>query len=367
MQKSRNILVMDGIAIILIILSHELNRYVGGGFPQISWLANISTQYFTGLGLSLFTFSSGFKLMLNHGKDISDRTFLDGYFVKRFIRLYRPYLGYTLLALAQLITAIAFVNLIWTPGQEVRNQLIGYVVRFNQPAVNVFLDFLVGLNPAAYHLWYLVALIAITGICFMILRYSNRLTLFILVIPLILINLVFSNNLVFYNDYEDIFQVPSGIMLYLPMFIAGAIAGHSLQNWKRGFKPLSITLTSIFMILILIIILLPGVFPSGQRIVVLGLLFPFPVLIFSSIVNKRPRVAWPFVKSGENSFIAYLFHWPIMVPFLNLFLLDYMHLYSIVTPFIIVTITIVFAHFTVRFMRRIRINFLIEQSAKSPS
>lgn len=87
---TNRITLIDGVSIFFIVLYHEL-----GG------IANLSSQFlvqFLGVcGLLLFTFSSGLKMGFNHSDDINKKSFLSEYFIKRFIRLYKAYVGCTLL------------------------------------------------------------------------------------------------------------------------------------------------------------------------------------------------------------------------------------------------------------------------------
>ncbi len=77
-----------------------------GYFPtELARYIQIRTAHFINIwdldlaifGLSLFTFLSGFKFVLNQESDIRRTDFLEFYFRKRAIRLGKPYIGYTLL------------------------------------------------------------------------------------------------------------------------------------------------------------------------------------------------------------------------------------------------------------------------------
>jgi len=97
------ITLIDGISIIMIVLFHELG---GINRPDSIFLL----KYLATFGLVLFTFSSGLKMGINHSTEINDKSFISKYFVKRFTRLYKAYIGYTLLAFVPLY-CISYISI----------------------------------------------------------------------------------------------------------------------------------------------------------------------------------------------------------------------------------------------------------------
>jgi len=90
------IVFMDGLAIFFIVLCHTM----GGLNTSDSIFVNRYTGVF---GLTLFTFSAGLKLGVNHSNEIENRLFIKKYFTKRLIRMYKPYIGYSILTFIPLV------------------------------------------------------------------------------------------------------------------------------------------------------------------------------------------------------------------------------------------------------------------------
>lgn len=97
------IAIVDGISILFIVLFHEF-----GGIHRTD--ATFLVRYLATFGLVLFTFSSGLKIGMNHFDELNNKTFISKYFVKRFARLYKAYVGYTLLAFVPLY-CISYISI----------------------------------------------------------------------------------------------------------------------------------------------------------------------------------------------------------------------------------------------------------------
>ena len=96
LDKLDTLLIFDGIAIFFVLFYHAI-----GGYPDNP--LSFFLPFIAPLCLTLFTYSAGYKLAYNHLTDLDQRPFLSKYYLKRFIKLYKAYLGYTILMLLPLL------------------------------------------------------------------------------------------------------------------------------------------------------------------------------------------------------------------------------------------------------------------------
>ena len=172
---------MTGLPFFFIVIFHAL-------FGQVDNPLFFLTQYLGFWGLSLFTFTAGYNLVFNHRDELDCKIFLGTYFFRRFVRLYKPYLGYPLLMFFPvLITYYLALNVLHLsfPG----------ITQFfhTQYTANVFtiLAFFIGDNLVTGHLWYLIAFIYITAVCFSVMYLSDIRSLFFLFFPVVMFSLWF--------------------------------------------------------------------------------------------------------------------------------------------------------------------------------
>jgi peptidoglycan/LPS O-acetylase OafA/YrhL len=272
-NKLETLIFFDGIAIFFIVTYHEL-----GGFPANPLY--VLEPYLESLGLTLFTFSAGYKLFFNHPDELNQKLFLGKYFIKRFIRLYKPYLGYSLLILIPLFivtyVTVYFFHFNFERATSFVN-LTNNISSFN------LIEFFLGNNPITSHLWYLVALIGITSVCFSILYFKNIRWLFYLFLPFLLISLWIR-----INDFGA-GHIDKIIMFYLPFFIFGIYYSYSEQYQKTNwFKRVKFYSPLFFIIIFILSIILrdPGVVHT-TLLIVICFLFPFFLFIMSNQVKKK--------------------------------------------------------------------------------
>jgi peptidoglycan/LPS O-acetylase OafA/YrhL len=336
-KKLNTVLFFDGIAILCIVFYHEIIRY-----PQnpLFWLS----PYFVTIGLSLFTFSSGYKLILNHVEDINRRDFLGKYYLTRFVRLYKPYIGYTVLIVVPLVVitylAIHIIHLDFPDG-TIFTRLIA------SADISGILNFLGGVNPIADQLWYLVALLVITSVCFTILYFLNTRCLFLAFIPLFIVSVFIE------------LGAPQGINIlnfftYAPFFIVGCFWAYKRQ-WSQGTH---YYLAVLFLILIVLSILLR----PGQLVLIYLSCFFFPMflLLFFDSVNKIP-LAFPFlIFSGTYSFQIYLFHQPLILHIISTGLINVLKIDFLVMPIIVTILTIYCCVGVYKFIKLLHLNIIFE-------
>ena len=224
-ENSKAITLLDGIAIILIVVYHSIQMFNSNEAVFLK-----STLRISEMGLFLFTFVSGYKLMLNHNKELKNKIFLKKYFVKRFIRLYKPYIGYSLLILVPEILLIYFAS------EYSKIIFIGTDSFLSFLSISGFINLLLGVNFIALQLWYLFALIVITSICFLILYWTNIKCLYCFSLAIYLYNLINPNQN--YIDLKDL------TVLYFPTFIFGMY----WAQFKKGAdtRKTAVLLNSIF-------------------------------------------------------------------------------------------------------------------------
>ena len=345
-QISELIILLDGVAILFIVVFHAM---IGQADNPLSFL----TRYLGFFGLSLFTFTAGYKLVFNHQDDLKSRIFLGSYFFRRFVRLYKSYIGYTLLIFFPvLITYYLAFNVLHL-------SFPGIMQFFNTIyAANMFtiLAFLTGDNPVTGHLWYLIALICITAVCFTIMYLSNIRSLFYLFFPFV----VFSLWLLTTTGYFALGIVPRAIVL-VPFFIAGMfIACTDTHNQilagygAREFFPAAF--------LLIIIASAYSTDPSGRAILIFlsSLFLPFFLSTSFAYLKKITLIHSFILFSGTYSFAIYLFHLPLILLFLRRLVNDILHIHLFFMPLILAVAAIYLSVIAYMIVRKCHLNFLIE-------
>jgi peptidoglycan/LPS O-acetylase OafA/YrhL len=299
-EKLNTILLFDGIAIFFIVLYHALGAQPTNPLHSLN-------SYIVFLGLSLFTFSSGYKLMINHSDKLNEKKFLSEYYIKRFMRLYKPYFGYTLLMLFPvfLVNYIAiYVFHFDYPG-------LTFFTTINNMNVFNFIIFLFGGNPIAGQLWYLVALVVITSVCFTILYFLDIKWLFFSFIPFFLILCLIKIEVINNINILDIFT-------YLPFFILGCYSAYNhYYNKTTNWSKITHSLFPVcFVILIISSILQQALIIRSILILFSCLFFPFFLLSIFDYLKKAKFVFSFILLCGTYSFQIYLFQGPIIMPIL---------------------------------------------------
>jgi peptidoglycan/LPS O-acetylase OafA/YrhL len=345
-NKLELLLFFDGIAIVLIVLFHALIGEPGNIFYFFK-------DYSVYLGLTLFTFSAGYKLILNHADDIRKKTFLGSYFIRRCIRLYKPYLGYTLLMFFPLL-------IIDYCAWYILNLHFSGIATFFSALENMnimhLLAFFVGDNPVTGHLWYLLALIIITAAVFTVLYFLDLRLLCYLAIPLFPVCLYLFTTAHFF-EMEIAFRA----FLLLPFFILGAwFAFHQQYRKSPWFASFSRYFAIIFPVLMAASILVQDEVLNMVMIFFGCILFPFFLSSVAGLV-KRVRPVHAFLQfSGLYSFQIYLFHLPLILLILLRASGDIMKINYFFMPFLITVAAIYLSVLAYLMVKRVHLAFLIE-------
>lgn len=347
-NKLNVLIFLDGIAIFFIVTFHVL-----GGFPTHPLY--FIQPYLVTLGLTLFTFTAGYKFVFNHITDFDDKVFLRNYFKKRFIRLYKPYLGYSLLMLFPLLI-ISYGSEIVFPGKiEGSAKFMDTITNFS---VTTLLQFFVGNNPIAYQLWYLIALLIITGICISILYTLNTNFLFSLFFPTLLIAIVLK---MMHLNFDNISMI-SNTITYLPFFIFGMIYAtnqHGQQeNWFRLLTPYA---PALFISLIIFCVIFTTAGDINNLLIYsCSFLFPSFSMKFYSFIQKGVIISPFFMYCGAYSFYIYLFQWPICLPVLSRVVTDILGLKYIFMPLLISVFGVFFCVLSYKFVKKMHLNKIFE-------
>lgn len=336
----KNLYIMDGIAIFLIVLHHTL-----GGINRLD--AIFLTKYLGIFGLVLLTYSSGFKLGFNHCNELENKIFLKKYFKKRFIRLYKPYIGYSMLTSVPLFF-VAYISKYYFKWESAGvNSFWEYI---NNLSVKTIFNFITGNNFVAPQLWYLIALIVITAICFIILYYFTTRTLYQFSIILMLVDILFWNFLI------ECSSLLFNIMVYIVIYIFGIFCACNktyISHKKMEF------LSVLFICLFLLSIGNPNFQLFKYNILIYGLTLPcFIILLSSFTLNKH--IDNLLMICGNYSFQIYLFHWPLILPILKRLTIDTDIINYIITPYIIAVITIIVCVGTYNIVKTLKLNIVFE-------
>jgi peptidoglycan/LPS O-acetylase OafA/YrhL len=345
-EKLDLLLFFDGIAIFFIVIDHAIK-----GYPENPlFFLNIYLEY---LGLTLFTFSAGYKLFLHHAKDLNQKVFLGNYFTKRFIRLYKPYLGYSLLVFFPVLLTYYCANVIFHlsfPGS------IQFFTNLETMTFLNFLSFFAGNNFVSGHLWYLVGLIGITSICFSVLYFLNIKSFFYLFFPFILV-----------SSWIQVTTDPRArnlllmIFILLPYFIFGAYwADNQHFQRRQWFQRIQIYCPIILLILVFSSIFLLNSVNTLVMLCFYCILFPFFLFSIAEYSKKIRFLYSFFIFSGVYAFQIYLFHLPLILRPMERLIIDVMKINYFFVPIVLSVIAIFFSVIAYKIVKKAHLNFLIE-------
>ncbi|AKB46594.1 hypothetical protein MSKOL_0817 [Methanosarcina sp. Kolksee] len=333
------ITLIDGISIIFIVLFHELG---GINRPDSIFLL----KYLATFGLVLFTFSSGLKMGINHSAEINDKSFVSKYFVKRFTRLYKAYIGYTLLAFVPLY-CISYISI-----NYLNLNFEGIANFWNNLNIDGLFKTLIGNNIVSYQLWYLIALIVITTICFTIIYYFQIDTLFYLGIPLLAFDIMYKDTLKLYPS------ILFNIMMYMPAYIFGIAYGY--KQLEQNKLSISYIISIVFVAIFTVSIIYPQSFASKYAILLYGITFPPFMMLFSRLLLNCKYLKKSLLLCGKYSFQIYLFHWPIILPVLNRFIISILNINYFFTPYGVAILTIIVCVYVYKVCKILKLNQIFE-------
>lgn len=333
------ITLMDGCAILFIVLSHELE---GTNTPDALFL----NRYLAIFGLALFTFSSGFKMSLNHFGEINDKTFLSNYFIKRFIRLYKAYVGYTLLAF------ISYFSVLYISTYYFKLNFVDFNEWWTSLGLSNLFNTLIGVNSISGHLWYLVALVAITSVCFSIIYYFNINILFLFIFPLTIFDIIYWDSLMLHS------MILFKIVAYMPIYIIGIFCGRYLVGHVG--KNICYGLSIFFVAIFLLSVAYPNNATFKYDILIYGFTFPLAMLFVSSHLVNLNYINKLLLIFGTYSFQIYLFHWPLILPVLSRLIVGMLSINYFIMPYFVAILAIASSIFAYKIVKKMKLNILFE-------
>jgi peptidoglycan/LPS O-acetylase OafA/YrhL len=345
-KKSDMLLFFDGIAIFFVPLYHAIDGYSEN--PLLFFL-----PFITHLCLGLFTYTAGYKLFFNHVNDLNRKPFINKYYIKRVIKLYKAYLGYSFLMVIPLLMVTYSAAYILHLNIGGASQFLSTISTMNMQG---FFNFLSGENnPVAYQLWYLVALIAITSICFTLLYFLEIKWLFYGFFPFLVISLLFQA-----GNPVSIPNIVISTFLYLPFFIIGCYWAYQ-YHYNRD---IAIQHTRLFPLLF-IILLISSIFlqffvKADMLIYCSSFFFPFFLAEFSGYIKRISFISSFFIFCGTYSFQIYLFHWPLILPVITRTVIDILHIDYFFMPVLTAVIAVYACVFAYKIVRKIHLNVLFE-------
>jgi len=338
-QKSEiieRIMFFDGVAIIAIVLYHSLVYQTNIPF---------NTKNVGIAGLALFTFSAGLKMGYNHFEEMNDKKFLKKYFVKRLVRLYKPYLGYT---------ALFFVP-IYIEMYIARNLLhfesSGVSVYWDNLNANGLIKLLLGYNFVSSHLWYLILMITITLVCFALLYCFGIRGLYLSFFLMLLFNLSQLNLSINFLELA---------IIYAPIYIFGIFYATSFNsNFYKAFN----STFSILFILIFALLANSNSFSStfsNISLIIYGLFFSCFLMLIIPVLSKFRLINSFFNLCGKYSFQIYLFHVPLVLHPLSLIFIKLFHINYFFVPYFVTIFTIYISIFLYNSCKRLHLNVFFE-------
>jgi peptidoglycan/LPS O-acetylase OafA/YrhL len=275
MLSRQEIQAIDGLAILLIVFYHVLTTY-----RDFVPLADTHWTNLGWMGLGIFTFISGYKLMLNHGPELGDRQFLKSYAQKRFVRIMKPYFVYALLMM---------------------------LIRYRSINIEEIWSMLKGIPISATHLWYLYVLMIITIGVLIILYLSQERILFIL-LPFLII-LFFTIR-------------PSSLVGLGAVFISGlAWARWNPAQWnplKLSPRLVLYLLSAAFLVFFVLAI-------QKYQAIAIGLTSTAVAVLVAPYLRG-------FGYLGKYAFAIYILHLPIVEPNITFDLMSYSQHVWVIVP-----------------------------------
>lgn len=320
---------MDGIAIVLIVLLHSITHYalISNEIANYKLLQDILNVF----GIALFTYSSAMKFVINHSLQIDNKIFLKNYAIKRFFRLYKPYITYTFLVLPLLyiIKHISYdcIGLDFNELNKLNN-----ICELNY-WINLFFA---GNNTIANHLWYLFALSVVGSFFFVILYISNIRKLYLIFPILVLISFLFEEILT--SNYRMVFKIINLEYIFIFSIYFNLL---KIENSKTYHK-LNIYFSIIFLIIFLITIIQNNLFflNYSTNLFLCSLTFPAFAANLINFISKIKLFEKAFIPLGQKSFYIYLFHAPIISEALTVIFLKILNINSHTVIFLVVLLTI---------------------------
>lgn len=308
---------------------------------------------FVTFGLTCFTFSSGFKLAINHHSDIKNNDFFCKYIAKRTLSLAKIYFFYPLICL--IIYGILFLFNLSKLAQP-------YISSIGSINYDSFFNWFFGsVPPVAGHLWFIFVLIIVNIIALLIYHYLGIYG--VICVMLFLIGYFFSYPHVL--QAICISELPYYTLMYLIIFLSGLAVGTFYTTKPKLYKTiLSITSCLFFCLLILYIILDVRHQPINNQFIITafyrnvflrwGLTYPCFILSLLHIFhNIKPLSFLTYIK--QDTLYIYLLQYPFVIPIYTkiLFDINIPHTYFTIVSFLLSLLSCIIIHRLIILLKKI--------------
>jgi len=280
------------------------------------------------------------------------KSFLSKYFIKRFIKLYKAYIGYTILAFIPLYCVIYLATFHFKLNVWGTNHF------WNNLNLEGLLNIIAGDNFVDSALWYLIALIIITFVCFTILYYFSLPTLFYFSLALIIFDVIFWDNLNPGSDNVYHASLLFKVMIYMPAYIFGILFGY--KKFYSNNKGLLHIFSILFAAQFLFSILFPNNILHKYDILLYGFTLPPFMFLVSTILLGNNYIKKSLFIFGSYSFQIYLLHMPVILPVSTRLVRDIFKMNYFITPYLMTIGIIIICISTYKVFKKIKLNTLFE-------
>ena len=335
---------MDGIAILFIVFYHTL----GHNLSTIG--ATFLTPYLRVLGLTTFVFSAGLKLGFNHFGKLNNKDFLGAYFTKRFTRLYKFYLGYTILIFVPVYFEMYIAKYYF------KSTYSGVDLYWNNLNFHGIVNLLLGHNFVSTHLWFLPFLIVVTAICFTVIYFFNINSLLAVGIIFFIYDLIYWNSID--ASFYDPYYLWNTAVKYIPIYILGIFFAGFIGH--KSHKKCQLIFSCLFVIFFILSLMFPANYIFNYNLLIYGTTFPFFLFSLSSSLLATKYLGGFLNFCGNHSTEIYLFHVPLTLHILNESIINVANIDYFFIPYAIALLTIFTSVFIYNSTKKIKLNRLFE-------
>lgn len=286
--------------------------------------------------------------MFNHKSELNSKDFLKKYLIKRFMRLYKPYVGFSLL----IVLYLSLVIFIFKKS----NITYGLYILDDAPT-NILLRFLIGDNPFSHKLWYLVVLFLITAICIVVIYIWNIHILFKLTPLICALSLIYWGTLSMNNIGKT--NIKLYLIMYFVIFVIGIFFAYVLDN--KLFQRL-IFMFSMLFILLFAFTCLKHINESliyKYLFYLYGFTLPSFAILICRYLTRMNTISVFLSYIGKNSFYIYLFHTPLVLPTITKVFADLPYI-TYFSPILATSATCLVSILIYRLLSIFKVNRLIE-------
>lgn len=312
----RVISIIDVISMFMILFYHSSNYIAAVTGYTMSNFVLFLDRHIVHIGMTTFTFSTGFKLVFNHYDDFADRHFYRKYLKKRSLFLIRIYVVYPIL-LSIFINAIYYIfklghyeNLV----QPIKNQVYNFDWK-------IFARYLFdGIPITAGQLWYIYVLLWINFIV-ILLTYIVGIKKVACVYPALIFYCLWNYHTLAAIEAKE---MPYYITQYLVIYLSGyVLAVLYYKGDKQGFCAYIGGVILVFVLIVLDIVLRNTSLNIRENIIYrnvkqhlflqYGLIAPVLLFVIAYWMSNR-RIINLWIRLRKYTLAIYMLQYPILIP-----------------------------------------------------